>query len=123
MKEKEINPLIREQLENCRATDLSKLDTETYTLYIPQIKTIKLEENKSYVVKIDKSCMISSMFNSNWNVGKPPISEYLLVDVVKITSQTIKVNGIEYNIETETPGTKIWSGWLLTQCVEVLRKA
>ena len=120
---KEINPLIKEQLENCRSADLSNLDTETYTLYIPQIKTIKLEENKSYVIRIDKSCMVSSMFNSNWNMGIPPSAEYMLVDIVKITSQTIKVNGIEFNVETGTPGTKVWSGWLLTQCVEVLKKA
>lgn len=117
-----INKLIQEQLEKCCVTDISHLDYNTYTLIIPQIKKIKLEVNGNYIVKIDKSAMAPSMFNSNWNRGLPPTSEYMQIDVSQIVSQAIKFNGIEYNPETNSVGTKVWSGWVMTQCMEVLSK-
>lgn len=121
MREK-INPLIKKQLEKCNVLGLNDIPEDTYTVVIPKIKTIKLEVGKNYIVKFDGSLLISSAFNNNWNRGIPPVSEYMLVDVTKIMSEMVKVNGIEYDYANQKSGTKVWVGWAPIQGIEILER-
>lgn len=117
-----INPLIREQIEKCSVTDISHLDYNTYTLVIPKITKIKLEKNNVYIVKLDSSVLVPSMFNTNWNKGIPPISEYMQIDVTNMMTQFVRFNGIEYDPVAKKAGTRVWGGWVPIQCVTALEK-
>ena len=116
-----VNPLIAEQLEKCMVTDISHL-TKDYIIMIPKITTIKLEINGSYLVKIDDSARVPSMFNTNWNKGLPPISEYMQVEVTNMMSQFVRFNGLEYNPETKQAGPHVWNGWVPVQSLTILER-
>lgn len=116
-----INPLIAEQLEKCMVTDISHL-TDDYIIIIPKITTIKLEINGNYIIKIEDSARVPSMFNTNWNKGIPPISEHMKVEVTNMMSQFVRVNGIEYDPDTEQIGTHVWNGWLPVNSFSILER-
>ena len=47
-----MNKTIREQLGKVTEADLSHYDEKTNSYFIPQKKSIKVEENNSYLIKL-----------------------------------------------------------------------
>lgn len=122
MKETQINPIVKEQLEKCPAADFSKFDYETGTLVIPKKTDIRLVSGSVYIIKIDKAVMAPSMFHTNWNKGMPPVSEYMLADVTSVMSQSVRCNCLDYDPTTESTGTRVWNGWLPVTGITVIKK-
>src|SRR5574344_813654 len=97
-----ISKLIQEQLSKVEWADLSNFDSTTLTYHIAKRKTIKLEEDKCYLIHLKPTCFTNETVKINWNKGFMPTYEYLKVDISKIMGKMIKVNGVGIDFNTQT---------------------
>lgn len=120
-----MNKLIKNELNKVSVADLSNFNKERNEFIIPRIKTIRLEENSYYIIKLDSSLLSRddmSTLSSNWNQGSIPPHKYLKVDVSKVLGKMVKVNAIAYDYEKQQDLDTMWSGWLPVAQIEVITK-
>lgn len=120
-----MNQIIKQQLLNCKVADISGLDTKTGKCIIPRFKQVKLEEDSCYLVKLADKLLIPNVddtYHINWNRGIVPTSKYLLIDVSRVVGKNVKVNGVGYDIDSDSPTTYVWDGWLPLEQIEIIKE-
>ena len=119
-----MNQLIRKQLLQCKVADLSDYNEETLEFNIPKCTTTRLIEGKSYIIKLEPSLLKPNpgdTFHINWNKGEVPLSSAMLVEVGKINGKVIYVFGIGYDLEENKTTSNVWTGWLPTERIAVVK--
>ena len=116
-----MNKIIEQQLKEVKIADLSHFDEENGIFTIPQKKSIKIEQNKSYLIHLNDSFFYNSMVKDNWNKGWEPIDRYLKIDVNVILSNMIKVVSIGYDALNKKDTMNFWTGWICLNDMEVLQ--
>lgn len=114
--------LIQDQLNKVIYADLSNYDDKTNTYHIPKINQIKLQINHSYIIRIKDSLYSNEVLKSNYNQGKTPSYKCYLIDIISILGKIIKVNGVEYDLETNQPLNNLWSGYLSIKDIEIIKE-
>lgn len=117
-----MNKLVEAQLAKVQTADLSQFDKENNAYFIPQKKSIKIEENNCYLIKLSDTIFSNEALKTNWNNGNMPKYSYLKIDVSKIIAKMIKVVGVGYDFEKQEDIPYFWNGWLTTNEIEVLEK-
>lgn len=112
--------LIKKQLESVEIADLSNYNAETNTFIIPQKKTIKLKENKAYLIYIRDSFFWDDIVKKNWNNGSEPLDRYLKIEVISIMSSMVKVMSIGYDPLNKVDTNRFWSGWLKINDIDII---
>lgn len=112
--------LIEKELSKVKYADLSNHDELTNTYFIKQRKDIKIEEDKSYLIKI-KPCIYNNIkLKNTWKYT--PEYEYFKFEVNKIIPDEIFVAGIAYDPISNLDIAYFWSGWLTLKDIEVIKK-
>lgn len=114
--------LVKDQLSKVIYADLSNYDEKTNTYHIPKINQIKLQINHSYIIKIKDSLYENELLKSNYNQGRTPPYKSYLIDIVSILGKIIKVNGVEYDLETNQTLNNLWSGYLSIKDIEIIEE-
>ena len=114
--------LVKEQLSRVQFADLSNYDESANTFYISKINQIKLKVGNSYIIKVKDSIKEDEILKSNYNQGKNPPINYLLIDVLNILGKIIKVNSIEYDIVNNQTIGNLWGGYLTIKDVEIIKE-
>ena len=110
------------ELQKVKIADLSHFDKETNTYFIPKNKETKYYTNQCYLVELNNSMLDrESQININWNQGKYPLGKYLKIDVCKEMGPMIYVNGLVCD-EYEKDTSLLWSGWLDTKQINLIRR-
>lgn len=60
-----MSDLIKKQLEKVQIADLSNFDPKTNTYIIPQKKSIKIENNKAYLIYLNDSFFYNTTLKDN----------------------------------------------------------
>lgn len=112
-----MNKLIKQQLEKTQLVDLSHFDPNTNTYHIPQRKTMKLEEDDYYILKLKPEFLNDTVIRDNWNRGfTPPFLQYK-VEIEKVMGRMVKISGVA----TDDQGNDLdsfWTGWISTDYIE-----
>lgn len=114
-----MNKLVQEQLDKVKDADLSHFDSASNTYFIPRKTTIKIEEEKAYLINIKNTMLVPNTINTNWNNGEiPPFTKCKAMVIVYMKGM-IKIQGIEVECE-DIP--KVWNGWLPLSEIEVIKE-
>ena len=119
-----MNKIIKEQLAECKVADLSGFDYKTGKGIIPRVAYEQLKEDSCYIIKLDNTLVhpnIDDAFHINWNRGILPPSDTLLIEVSKVVGKVAKVNGVSYDVATNTT-SDTWDGWLPFDRISILKK-
>lgn len=119
-----MNKIILEQLKKVMVADLSNAKNNPYNFIIPKYEKDRFEENKCYLIQLDKNLIINnpnSIVQINWNNNTYPQYEYLKIDVCKIMGKMIKVNSIAYDNNTNQDIDIMWSGWLPIDFIKIIK--
>lgn len=117
-----MNKLTEEQLHKVVVADLSNHDLSTHTYLIPKYRNIRLETDKTYIIKLDDSMMTSNLIHTNFNKGIVPKYNYLKVVVSNIAGDMIHIDGFAYNPETKEDINYLWSGWVPLKQMDVIER-
>lgn len=103
---------IKKQLEQCRYADLTDYDPSTNIYHIPKYTKPVYEIGKYYLVKLSIGLVNNnnSVLAANWNHCTSPSSEYLKIVVNKQLGKNILVDGLAFDITTNTDLNSMWSG-------------
>ena len=116
------NKIIKDQLNKVINADLNNFDESTYTFYIKQKISIKIEENKCYLIKLKPTLFRNQALATNWNNSSIPKVDYLKVDVIKLMGNMIKVMGVGYDFEKKLDQNYFWNGWLTLTDIEPIQR-
>lgn len=118
-----INKLIENQLNKCIEADLSNFDEENYRYIIPRKTSIQIKVNREYIVELSKEALDpESIVNINWNKSRAPIDKYYKISVNDIKGKVIGVDALAFDYENNKDLNRIWSGWLSTNSINVLKE-
>ena len=117
-----MNKIIAEQLRKVKEIDVDNLHFEEGKCFIPQKKTIKIEEDCCYKIFLMPTLFVNTALGTNWNGGSYPLKNYLKVDVIKNMGKMIKVTGVAYDPSTGGNINYFWSGWLTVQDIQIIEK-
>ena len=123
-----INPIVKEQLNNCKVANIPDYNDDTFSLRIKGKKTQNNQtcipghyydiELANYIIKPTPDFNL----HINWNKNIVPKSKYYRCEVVQILSNMIKINGVGYDVDNQTTIDDSWSGWLPLDGIEILRE-
>ncbi len=114
-----INQIILDQLEKTQIAKHDGYDEIKHQFVFKKNCSIKLEVNKCYAIKLNKSLLDETINDSlmyNLNRGTFPKYDEMRVDVIKINQRLILVNG------TYTSNAGFWSGWLPIDQIEIIEE-
>ena len=117
-----MNDIVKKQLSQVKIADLSHFNEKDNTYFIPQKKTIKLEQNKAYLVYLNDSFYYNDVVSSNWNKGSQPKDRYLKLEVENVMGNMIKVVSIGYDALNKIDTNNFWNGWICISDIQVLQK-
>lgn len=120
-----INKLILDQLDKLNIAQPSEYDEMRHQYTFKRIESIKLEEDKQYIVKLDKSLLDdtqSDVLMYNLNKGNFPKKQCMMINIMKKSGALVLVNGIYYDESTNTSLKECWSGWLQINAISVIRE-
>lgn len=117
-----MNKVIKKQLDNLYIAKSDGYDPVKHQFVFKKMSSVKLEENKFYLIKLHKS-LISlegcDVLVYNLNKGTCPTREYMKVNVLNNQHGLVQVNGFYYDAETKQDIKEFWSGWLPVDKLEV----
>ncbi len=120
-----MNKITKEQLNKVMVADISNYNEQTGVIHIPKYTEVRYEVDNYYLIKLDDLLLIpegNPSLIANWNKGLYPRCKFLKVDVSKVLGKMIYVTGIGYNFETNEDLNYIWTGWLPTQQISLVKK-
>lgn len=118
-----MNDIIKAELNKVVNADLSNYNSDKHTYYIKKLNNIQLIEDHCYLIKLkDKffNNLKTSIITTNWNNGSTPKYLYYKIDICKIMTKMIKVNGVAFDNDKQVDINEVWSGWLSLDDVEIL---
>lgn len=119
-----MNQIIKKQLEKVKVADLSNYNEETRTFSIPKYNRTRIIEGNSYIIKLDPALVKPNpgdTFHVNWNKGVLPLSDCMIVEVGKVNGKMIYVFGLNYDLESDTTTTGVWTGWLPIEMISIIK--
>ena len=117
-----IRQFILDQLASCVFATPISFDEKTNTFVIPRYSKPTYAIGKCYLIEIPRHLLSpDALIAANWNAGRVPPAPYLKIYVSKTMGKMIYVDGITYNIESNTDLPDTWSGWL--PCEEIKQLA
>jgi hypothetical protein len=116
-----MSKLVEEQLAKVQIADLTNYNVESNTYFIPRKIGIKLEEDKTYIIKLKPNLFTNEILKINWNNNSVPPHEYLTIEVQKIMGKMVKITSVAYDINTKQPILKFWTGWLGFENFDVIQ--
>lgn len=112
--------LTEKELTKVKYADLSNHDKATNTYLIKKRNDIKVEEDKSYLIKLKPSVYNNIKLKNSWK--HMPEYEYFKFEVNKLIPDEIFVAGIAYDPLTNSDIAYFWSGWLTLKDIEIIKK-
>lgn len=116
--------IVEEQLKKVAFADLRDFDaiSNTYTIKrkVDPIFTV----GKAYIIEVLDEFInnTSSVTAVNWNNCRAPQAKYYKVYISKSAGKMIFVDGLEYNLETNSDLGRMWSGWLNTDEITQIKE-
>lgn len=120
-----MNKIIQKELNKVMIANLDNFDITTNTYHISKVNEIKIELNKTYLIKLDKSLLnfeTSQMLAINFNHNSVPTNSYMKVEINKMMNNLLYVIGIGYDFENKKDLNNIWSGWLPKNNIDIMEK-
>ena len=123
-----ISKLIEDQLKKCNRCEIPSYDENTTSLIIPK-NSIKRElsfvVDNYYLIEIADYVLNPPpgfFLAQNWNNGINPPSKYMNVCCIQKMGNMVRVDGISFNIENNSPGNLAWTGWLPLAAVKIIKE-
>lgn len=109
-----MNEAIKKQLELCQFANLSNYDEATKTYHIPKYSKPNYKVGKCYLVNISSAIVknANSLMAVNWNQGRAPQFSTLKIYISKALGKNIYIDGLGYDLDTQSDADYMWSGWL-----------
>lgn len=121
-----MNKLIKQQLNKVEYAQVPPFDDNTTHLVIPKTaNSPKLYDvEKCYIIQLDKSLFDNTCDNLHvmWNKGIYPKNEYMKIQVLKVLGNMINVYGFGYNIDLDIDYNNIWTGWLPSNLITLIKQ-
>ena len=117
-----MSKIVEDQLKQVQIADLTHFNPENNTYFIPQKKTIKLDVEHTYLIKLEDSIFSNELLKNNWNNGSIPDCNYLKADISKKLPNMIRVVAVGYNPYTNQDISYFWSGWLTLDEIQIIQK-
>lgn len=123
-----INPIIKKQFEKCIRCSVPPITDDTTSIFIPK-NSIKeklgFKKDNCYLIEIEDYVLNPPpgfTLSQNWNSGTNPPGKYMNICCIQLMGKMVKVDGVEFNMEQNTPMDKVWCGWLPTAAVKILKE-
>jgi hypothetical protein len=122
-----MNDIIKERLAKCSVAQIPEYDDNTTRMIIPKASFIPEEwiTGRCYLIKLE-NYIVNPPDNFNlheqWNNGIVPKHHYMKCEVVNKMGKMIKVEGIGFDIVTNTATNDFWSGWLPKKSIKKIEE-
>lgn len=123
-----INPIIKKQFEKCIRCSVPLVTDDTTSIFIPKnsIKEkIGFKKDNYYLIEIEDYVINPPpgfTLAQNWNNGTSPPNKYMNVCCIQIMGKMIKIDGVVFDVEQNTPLNNSWCGWLPVAAVKIIKE-
>lgn len=120
--------IIYDQLMKCKVARLPSYDMNTTKMKISKLGTKDgdaLIPGHYYIIKLDDVLLskdVSFVLHQNWNNNIFPQSNAYKCECIRIMGGMLKIEGIGFDLETNTDKSDSWGGWLPMSNVEIVRE-
>jgi len=114
-----MNKIIQKQLSKVKSVNLDYND-DTLKIVIPKTTKIlskAMDVGKVYLIELDDTLNSDSEISSGWNNGKFPSSKFYIAELLNVSSNMYKFNGVAKDNQLDN-----WFGWLPGDRIKVLEK-
>ena len=123
-----MNNLIKKQLSNCRVANVPPFTDADTQLFIPKGSTVNISsyqlhkcfiaELEDYIINPPQNFTLSD----NWNHGSVPKHKYYQCEILQLMGGMVKIIGCGYDMQTETPLSDIWEGWVPQSGIKLIKE-
>lgn len=123
-----MNPIIKQQLENCRVANVPILSEDMTVIQIPkgsENEVSPYQVNKCYLMALEDYIINPPpdfTLADNWNKGSIPKYKYYLAEISKVVGKMIYISGVGYNMETATSTLDMWEGWIPQKAIKLIKE-
>lgn len=123
-----MNPIIKQQLENCRVANVPILSEDMTVIHIPkgsENEVSPYQVNKCYLMALEDYIINPPpdfTLADNWNNGSVPKYKYYLAEISKVVGKMIYISGVGYNMETATSTLDMWEGWIPQKAIKLIKE-
>lgn len=120
-----MNNIIKKQLQNLKKCQLPPYNEEDTEIFIPKNsikKELGLSLNHCYQIEIADYVLNPPPDYSlaqNWNGNTKPPAKVMNVCIIQLMGKMIKVDGIGFDDNTQSPLPCSWGGWLPREAIKV----
>lgn len=121
-----MNKVVKEQLRLCKIADIPPFTDETTQLIISQKSDstgVTVREGGCYLIELEDYIIHpydGFDLHRNWNNNIVPSCKHYKCECIKIMGKFIKINGVEYDYDSNTDLNCVWSGWLPLDGIKIL---
>lgn len=116
--------LIKTQLDKLRVAKIDSYDEFKHCYHISKFKESVFELNHTYLIKLNDVLLIEdNIYSLNMNNGNCPKYLYMKVCVNKVIGRDmIYVDGLYYDSDNDKDINEMWSGWLPTNEITLVKE-
>ena len=123
-----MNPIIKQQLKNCRIARVPEFDDSAEQIIIRRGSDYNISPyqiGKCYLIELaDYIINPPADFNlaDNWNQGKIPKYKYYKCEIKQITGKMVKFMGFGYDIVNNQDSNYVWEGWAPQKGIKIIEE-
>lgn len=123
-----MNPLIKQQLLECKHAIVPEFNEDTTVLYFNKgniIKELTLQKDHYYLIQIADNIINPPegfTLSQNWNGGTNPPTQFMNVMVVQVMGKMFKVSGVGFDPDTNNTLACEWTGWIPGTSLKIIRE-
>ena len=123
-----MNPIIKQQLENCRVANVPILSGDMTVIQIPkgsENEVSPYQVNKCYLMALEDYIINPPpdfTLADNWNKGSIPKHKYYKAEIAQVMGKMVRICGCGYDIVTDTDTLYIWEGWVPQKGIKLIRE-
>ena len=123
-----ITNTIKKQIEKCVRCNVPPITDDTTSVFIPK-NSIKeklgFKKDNFYLIEIEDYVINPPpgfSLAQNWNGGTTPPSNYMNICCIQLMGKMVRVDGVGFDINTNSTLDKTWNGWLPTAAVKIIKE-
>lgn len=123
-----MNPLIKQQLENCRVAKIPDFNDDDTIIVISKGSDINVspyQVGRCYLVELADYILTPPpdfTLADNWNQGRLPTYKWYKVQITQVMGKMVKIMGSGYDMVTNQDAPTVWDGWVPQKGIKIIQE-
>ena len=123
-----MNKYVKEQLSKVKVAELPPYDDTTVSMFIPKIACgggSGVLRDHCYLIQVEPYIINPPegfTLHDNWNSGIVPKHQFMKAVVCQVMGKMIKVDALGFDYENNRDIDYMWTGWLPTKSIKIIKE-